>query len=236
MASEPVLVDLIADIVSSMRAKGDIEASSEIAGTYTLTSINELNINEVINIDGVDYVVDYVTDDSFTITAETGLDFTGKSWNALAPYYEHGHPMEINQTLNEKINDTYSFSKYPLIALLEDVPETHSSSNDALYAAANAVILIVNFTEETLKSEERYALNFKTILNPLYYSFKKAVYDSSYFDIKDMPNPFDHVRTNKPYYGTESTGGNIANIYDDPLDAILLTNADLRILNGINEC
>lgn len=235
--SNIILVDLISSVVDSMRETNIITASNEVStGVYEITSANTLLNNEVIAIDGVNYIVDSVSDADFVINAVTGLDFSGQTWKALAPYYEHGHPVEINNTLKEKRNGIYTYQKYPLIALLEDVNETHDSNETALYATAKATILLVNYTKKNIKSAERYDLNFRNVLIPMYESFKEAIINSNYFDAKEMPNPFTHDKINKPYYGTDSAKGTIANIYDDPLDAIVISNAQLKIINGIIEC
>jgi len=225
-----ILVDLIGEVVDSMRAIGEITSSNETAtGVYSLESVNELRNKEVVTVDGTDYIVTNVSDSSFTIKDVTGEDFTGKSWKALAPYYEHGHPVEINKTLMAKTDGIYGFKKYPLIITLQDFEEVNSDVLD-FYSTASISVVIVNKTEIPIKAAERYDLNYRTILYPLYDGFLDALYDNGGFNIRSS-DTISHNKRDAPYYGSESPNGNTANIMSDPLDAIIINNLELQIIN-----
>lgn len=227
MASNIILVDIIGEIVDSMRATENITASVENSGVYTLTSVNSLG-TEFIVIDNIEYLTTPIDGNSFSIEGVTGLDFTGKSWKALAPYYEHGHPVEIMQTLNSKNHDDYVYKKYPLIALFEDFPSDIDVNDDGLLEEANPDIAIVNFTDKNIKANERYNLNYRKVLFPLYYSFIQSCIDSKWVQTRGRKG-FNHTRTNALYYGTRSDNGNTANKLSDPLDAITLTSTTIKI-------
>jgi hypothetical protein len=224
-----ILVDLIGEIVDSMRATGTITSSSEVSGRYTIISANTFKDREVVNIDSVDYVVYDPTATQFEIEAATGLDFTGLSWKALAPYYIHGHPIEITNRLNRKNSGVYQYQKYPLIALLQDFEETADQNVD-FYATASPDIAIVNFTEKNINADDRYDLNFRNVLYPLYYQLLHEIYDNGAFNIRS-PKLIVHSKTDRPYYGESGENGNTANKKADPLDAIVINSIELQMID-----
>jgi hypothetical protein len=234
-SNKNILVDLIADVVDSMRATNTIDSFIENSGVYTITSANELKSKEVIVIDSIDYIVEVIDENSFTINADTGLDFTGKTWKALAPYYEHGHILEIANTLKKKKDGIYAFKKYPLIILFEDHTYSKSTTDTAIFGTVPARIAIANHTNPTLNSSERYESNFRPILFPLYDKFMDALVSIDYFKtIPDKPY-VDHDMSPRPYWGSNLPGDN-SNVLDDWIDAIDLENVQLQILNGIQTC
>jgi len=59
----------------------DVITSNEMAGVYTLEIENTLYLdeNDVVTIDGVEYIATNVTANTFDIIAESGKDFTGET-------------------------------------------------------------------------------------------------------------------------------------------------------------
>jgi len=112
-----ILVDIIGAVIDSMRETDTITGSVETSpGIYVIDSKNGLKDFDYITIDDVDYQVSSVSDTNYTINSDPLLDFTGKTWKAKAPYYLHGHPLEIVNRLNKKNKGVYSYQKYTLIA------------------------------------------------------------------------------------------------------------------------
>lgn len=229
-----ILVDLIGEIVDSMRETGIITSSSEVSGRYTIVSDNTFKDREVVNIDSVDYIVYDPIATQFEIEAITGLDFAGLEWKALAPYYLHGHPIEISNRLNQQNSGIYQYQKYPLVALLQDFDEEIDPDKSAVYSEANPNIVIINKTDENINVDDRYDLNFRTILYPIYNNFLRAINSSKWFITNDSNSVFRHRRREAPYYGSEEDNGNTANKLSDPLDAIKITDTILIIRD--NRC
>lgn len=231
MASDNIIVvDLLREVVDSMRETNTVTSFTEVSGVYTIVSDNTLLKNDFISIDDVNYKVSDVSATQFNIEADTGLDFTGKTWKALAPYYEHGVPLEINNTLKEKKDDDFVYQKYPLIAVFQPFRERSDIDNSMLYSIADPEIVFVTSTERTIKAAERYSTNYNGILYPLYYSFLKAVNSHVSFNTTERSNKvFNHEHEDLLFYGSQGDNGNEANKMADPLDAIKLTSTEFRI-------
>lgn len=231
MASNTIiLVDLIEEVVDSMRSTGSITSASEVTpGNYILTSSNTLKDKEVIGIDGVNYVVDNVSSGSFSISGEAGIDFVGKSWKALAPYFIQGVYDEIVQRLNRKNNNNFVFQKFPLIAFIHTKKgQSHKADMSGEYATANITLAFVNFTKRDLYAEDRYDYNYRNVLYPNYYSFLKQIAGSGKFRTSGN-NVFDHDLIEDLYYGTNSERGNTAHKFNEPLDALVINNTRLIV-------
>ena len=141
------------------------------------------------------------------------------------PYYDHGHPIEMVNTLLEKDgNDTWKFKKYPLIYLRQDFKE--SMTNDGLYTTiSNLDIFILNNTSMDYTSEQRYTNVLKPILYPLFEAFIKKVSQST-----KLANPVvDYDKYDRLFWGTSAAMGNEANILNDPIDAIEINLIDLKV-------
>jgi len=228
-SNELLLVDMIGEVVDKMRATGAITLSVEVSpGVYTITSINELANNESVSINDVDYLVTNTTATTFDIEAVTGLDFTGDSWKALAPYYDHGHPIDITNKLLELNSGNYQYRKYPLIVLLQEFDEVKDIDKDGLYSVASPDIVIINLTGKNIHVEDRYDLNFRTVLYPLYNSFLKQMSKCKYFLTKGNA-VFSHTVREAPYYGTEGSGGNTANGFTDMLDGLKINSTSIKV-------
>lgn len=222
----PILVDIISDVVDSMRETNTIASSIEVeSGMYELVSSNYLQAKEQIQIDNNKYKVLSSDSTKFTIQSDTGLDFSGLTWKASAPYYEHGHPLEITNTLTAKDKGKFSYTKYPLIALLQDFEESNDDSTD-FYATTAPTIVIVNSTKKELNASERYDYNFRNVLYPLYSMLLTAIHKNGSFNIRSS-KLISHTKIDSPYYGSNENEGNKMNDY---LDAIVLNNVDLPMI------
>lgn len=235
MTDRRYFVDVFGDIVDAMRATGTITASSEVSGTYTLTSVNSFNAFESVKIDSIDYLIVSATSTEFVIEAATGLDFTGETWQALAPYYIYGHPLEVANRLSIKgKNPKDKFKKYPLIVLYQDFVEDHGDNTIFEYTVSPFVV-IVNSTDKTYISEQRYENIFKPILYPLYYNLIDKISKSP--DIyENIKKKIEHNKTDRLFWGAASNYGNTGLIFNDNLDAIELEFDSLNINKVINTC
>ena len=219
MADSRFFVDVFGEIVDAMRATGSIIASSEVSGIYTLTSANTFNAFESVKIDSIDYLIVSATTTEFVIETTTGLNFTGETWQALAPYYIYGHPLEIaNRLLGKDKGKEKKWRKYPLIALFQDFTEDHSDNFIIDYTLPFSIIIAYN-TKKTYISEERYTNTFKPILYPLYEDLLTYMTKSPalYENRKDR---IEHNKIDRLFWGANGVYGNEGLIFNDNLDAI----------------
>ncbi len=147
-----------------------------------------------------------------------------------AIHYEHGHPLEIVNTLRG-MGKTPAFDplKYPLIALFQDFDEKIGTSDQA-DSVVSFNLIIACLTKPDLVASRRLECNFKPILYPIYQAFMESVKRSGYFagnpnKISDWP----HTKTDRMYWGKKALYGNEENIFGDWLDAIEISNLELTI-------
>lgn len=180
--------------------------------------------------------MNYIVDDIEKVVAlmrssfDSSFTFEKKQWPNGAPFYLYGHRQEINDRLLKKDGDGGSKrQKYPLIALRLDTTEKVENG----YQAYNLNIAILAFTDSNFNAEQRYEKVFKPLLYPLYELFFKKLDDSGLFtwDANDMEMP-SHTKIDRPYWGTNASEANVANIFSDPLDAIEIL--DLKLLSRIS--
>lgn len=142
---------------------------------------------------------------------------------APQPYYMYGHRQEVVNRTTVKANDPiYKAQRFPLIMLRQDTVE--SVRGDMVDYTLN--LAFVAFTDPNLNSEQRVAQVFTPILEPLFKQFfllfkKRALFSWSGQLQQDKP-PHDKIL--RPYWGTAGTEANIANIFNDPTDAIEIQN------------
>lgn len=144
------------------------------------------------------------------------------------PYYMHGHPLEILNTLSEKDrHKTYKFKKYPLIALFQDFTETIGENmNNQGETDLNIVICMQTSPDYT--SAERYDNVFRTVLYPLYDLLIKHIESSGWF-LNDGPGLIPHDKTDRLFWGRSGLYGNEGNIFNDHIDAIEIENLSLSL-------
>lgn len=151
-------------------------------------------------------------------SADFSIDFD--SVKGLAPFYKYGHKVEIANSLIEKDKDmVYKYQKYPLVALRMDFDEQPGSVWDFTLNIA-----IVMITGKNFPSQERYTRVFKPVLYPLYQSFFRQLKAVGKFTWEGELNYPPHTKTDRPFYGTTGSEGNEAYTFNDPLDAIEITN------------
>lgn len=147
----------------------------------------------------------------------------------LAPFYLYGHVREINSRLLEKQKDkTFKYQRYPLVALKLDIDEQVRSS----VVEYNLNLAFITFTSATMDAEQRMERVFKPLLYPMYERFLIALEQSGlFFWLGQTP---DHVKTDRPFWGTSTSNANVQHIFSDPIDAIEIT--DLKIFQLKNKC
>lgn len=149
--------------------------------------------------------------------------------NADAPYYLHGHPLDIVKVLQEKTtSDTLKFKKWPLIALFQDFTET-IGNNQRFQSSTSLNVIIAVDTSPDYDSGQRYDNTFRTILYPVYDLFIEKLIASGWFYISSGLVPHDKI--DRLYWGRKGLYGNKGNIFNDYIDAIEIQNLQLSLRN-----
>ena len=160
------------------------------------------------------------------IVAEVSERLTPKIKSINGVYYEHGHLIEINDTLTQKGKTSLEFQKYPLIMLLQDFPEVRQDGHKQLTLR----LIITANTRADIKANERYEKVFKPLLVPVYKQLiDSIVWSGKFFWDGDLDNP-PHTRTDRPFYGVGSENGNVRYIMSDKLDAIEVSELQLNYI------
>ncbi|MFA6989829.1 MAG: hypothetical protein WC197_07150 [Candidatus Gastranaerophilaceae bacterium] len=146
--------------------------------------------------------------------------------NNEQPFYLHGHPLEIINTLQEYTNiASLKLKKFPLIALFEDF---ESTGREGLFLTkAKLNIFIITDTLPTYKASERYVNTFDTVLTPLYNLLIKHMKLSRFIFTpfnKSLGTPINHL-----YWGKNGLYGNDGNVFNDYVDAIEIKNLDFKV-------
>lgn len=144
------------------------------------------------------------------------------------PFYMHGHPLEIINTLAQKDkHKTHKYNKYPIIALFQDFTETMGETQ-TVQSTTELNIVIATQTQSDWKASERYTNTFKTVLYPLYNLLLKHIDSSGWFAIS--PGLIPHDKIDRLFWGRSGLYGNEGNIFSDHLDAIEIQNLSLSML------
>ena len=163
------VVDIFAQVVANLRDSGIVASVVDVDGYATISSTNKFKEGDIVNINSVDYEIEEANTATFKVLAVAGVINDDDSWAALAPYFFHGHPVEIaNRLANINMSSGLErFKKFPLIALIQDFKESYKDKR--YYCQIPEVILsIINTTLSTYQSEQRYSENFKPYIYPLY--------------------------------------------------------------------
>lgn len=140
--------------------------------------------------------------------------------------FQWGHLTEILQTLQQKANDTAAKRlRYPLVFLLTDIPINNSSTGD--YPTVSMRIIIAHVTDPNYKADEREQYLFEPFLRPIYKLLMEQIRKSTFFNIEGALIP--HTMTERYFWGKSGLFGNTDNIMNDFIDAIEITNLNLRL-------
>jgi hypothetical protein len=149
-----------------------------------------------------------------------------------AVHYEHGHPIEIIETLREKdASESFKFDKYPLIALFQDFPED-VNVGPGVQSEVTLHLIIARATMPSYKAADRYNFNMRPVLYPIYEELLKQLYYSRAFMIKS-PGQIPHKKYDRLYWGREglqaTKSRNEKNIFNDWIDCIEIKNLKIKV-------
>ena len=150
----------------------------------------------------------------------------------IVPYFDFGVTLEVVNRLKEKTeSSTHSDKKYPLIWHLINsaVNEIIDNNKTNPREVTNLTIIFCTETDENFTSRERYDNKIIPTLRPMYDLFMKYLKESK--KLKSVDN-FKHDYSENLYWGREGLYGHEGNIFDDRLDAIIIDNLNLRVVES----
>lgn len=122
-------------------------------------------------------------------------------------------------------------TRYPLVALIRNYDEVVRSDDPFVTTSLN--IVIVTQSDATWLSEKREQINYFPILYPIYAELMSVIASSEYFVSYYNPYP-SHTKGDNLHLGRDGTNGNTAYLLPDCVDAIMVTNLQLRL--DIEKC
>lgn len=134
--------------------------------------------------------------------------------------FEHGKYREIEQIIGSSDRVRSEYKKiFPLVALLED---TEYNITNGLTKVQNGTILICYSTKKEYQSEDRYEINIKPILSPIY----KAVIEKLENNEFVMEYKVTHRRIDRPMASNAQSN---AAIFSRDVDCIEISNLSLTL-------
>lgn len=166
----------------------------------------------------------YIVEEMAAVIAKVNTALTDANFGTRPVYYMYGHPMEINNRLQElSASPTEANKKFPLIILFTDI--TIDRSLIGFYGSTQLRMLIANFTLPEYISEQRTDINFKPILHPIKKELINQIERHGQFTYE---NELTYKETDMYYYGSQI---NNQNVFNDRIDAIELRDIKLNIKN-----
>ena len=142
--------------------------------------------------------------------------------------YEHGHPLEIIETLGQLgAAPSSKFNRYPIVALFQDFPEDVSDV-PGIDREITVQMIIARGTTPTLKASARYDKNFRPVLYPVYFELLKQISKSPAFTVKSETQ-IKHRKFDRLFWGRDGLYGNSKNVFNDWLDCIELKELKLKV-------
>ncbi len=220
------IIDVIGDVVDSMRLSGSYTASFDGTNS-TVTADNSFQPMETVIINSTDYLIISATSTEFVIKGDVTSENT---YQAAAPYFSFGHILEIANELTKKDNSTglLKFQKYPIILLPLDVVSQFNQLRGT-FDYENVRILIANRTQPQYTATQRRANNFIPTLWPLYETFIEKL--SRAVGTENGSNiPFiSHKKTDRFFWGTELNSNSTKNIVNDFLDCVEISELNIKV-------
>lgn len=165
------------------------------------------------------------------IIADTSLN-----WGTLPRkvYFMSGNIKEITQRLTvmtQSPDPLISNGKYPLVALLKDIPETVTTIRTGYKVAFNARLLIITLTQPEYQHDQRRDINFIPVLEPILDKMLTVIGAKANFGMPSLED-MKLKKTNCYFYGSSI---NNKNQFNDYVDAIYVENLSLTLKEN-NHC
>jgi len=161
------------------------------------------------------------------IVSEVRKNYTPEN---VQPFYEYGTALEVVNTLSRKTENTEFYDKkYPLIWFLikDSIKQEVSLKNANKRMVEGVTIIFCMETSADYLAADRYTNTFIPVLRPLYDLFVHYLQRSNQVASK---NGFQHTYYENLFWGRNGLYGHTGNIFNDKLDAIILDDLDLFII------
>lgn len=152
----------------------------------------------------------------------------------VLPYFDFGVTLEVVNRLKLKTeSDLFYDKKYPLVWHLinGNVSEKVDYSKTNPREAQDVTIIICTQTSNDYTSRDRYENTFIPTLRPIYDLFMYYLRKSK--ELKSTDN-YTHSYSENLFWGREGLYGHEGNIFDDRIDAIIIDNLKLRVIESCN--
>lgn len=142
-------------------------------------------------------------------------------------HYLYGNPIEIrNRLINMDKVQAYQMLKYPLVAFYMDFEETPAQQVGQRKTARGQVV-IFNSSPRDAIAPDRYQVNIKPILYPIYEELLRQLTLTSWFANAFQP---PHRKIDHPYWGERALNGDSTeNKLTDIIDAVELRGLELQL-------
>lgn len=178
-------------------------------------------------VDAIKEVVDSVNSEVLAKIQANDALITGKPSLIEGIWYEHGHILEIIETLKQKdASESTERQRYPVICLVQDFPTNEGAFGSDGVARLHVIIAMT--TEPTLKAEERKERNFIPILRPIHDSFLKHLCWHP-ISMEYSVSKLKKTSIDRYYWGREGLYGVEGNIFDDWIDCIEIKDLQLKL-------
>jgi len=179
------------------------------------------------------YLEDEFADIVSKVSAKLTAQLKIKDPNITGVHYEFGHPLEIIETLTQKSETDWRYTKYPVVCLFLDIKERRGVEV-GMYGEARLNLAIITGTDKTFKAAKRLTETMKPILMPIYMELMNEIaLRGDLFRIQSVES-IPHEMTKRYYWGRDGLFGKEGNIFGDYVDAIEINNLELNY--NLNYC
>ncbi len=171
-------------------------------------------------------VADVSADVTATIQANDAA-IRGKASLITGVHYEHGHILEIIETIQQKDNSNSHYDKiFPMVALLQDFPvEGGDFGTDG---KARLHFIIANYTGPDYKAQDRQDKNFDPILYVIRDSFYKHISYHPFFSEYSVSG-IRKTDIDRMFWGREGLAGVEGNVFNNWVDCIEIKDLQLKL-------
>ncbi|MBD5239857.1 MAG: hypothetical protein HDS64_08885 [Bacteroidales bacterium] len=156
---------------------------------------------------------------------------TGETEEIACPdiNYKFGNSRYIKENLDELSKTSAGCArKLPMIALFCPFQEQRDSSD--YFSKATVNILIACSTSRDWSNEERLVYSFQNILRPIYRRLLEVMKEDGRFDF-GYDEVIKHRYSENYSYGRYGAHDSTGDAVSEPIDAINITNLELKITN-----
>jgi hypothetical protein len=166
------------------------------------------------------------------VTQRVHSVFIADPYDPFPVYFDYGRYLEVERRLAAKAvsSNALKYKRFPLIWLV--IPFREYNGDTEQYTRLRDVqIIICNLTDPNSNTPDRYQMNFRTRLWPIYAEFLKQLPVTGYFS--DIGYNVQHTKTDQPYWdGGEGVAPGGKNMFSDTVDAVQISNLELTVNNA----